>query len=69
MNSRDNSKEKNIEHFYEVPVVSIIITIIMIAMLIGGILYALKFQKTSSAIKYLTSSTSPNFDLTLTPDF
>jgi hypothetical protein len=67
MNSRDNSKEQNVEHF-EVPVLSIVIPILMILMVIGGLIYTLKYRKASTAIKYLTSSTSPGFDLTYTPN-
>lgn len=67
MNSRDNSKEQNVEHF-EVPVLSIVIPILMILMVIGGLVYTLKYRKSSAAIKYLTSSTSPGFDLTYTPN-
>ncbi len=66
MNSRDNSKENNIEHF-EVPVSSIVVTVFMLLLLVGGLVYALKFHKPATAIKYLTSSTSPGFDLTFTP--
>ncbi len=70
MNTRDNSKEENIEHFYETSNITIIITILMVLALIGGLIYYLKFHKPSTAInfKYLNSSTSPGFDLTYTPN-
>jgi hypothetical protein len=67
MNSNNNSKEENIEHF-ETPVLPIVIVVIMVLLVIGGLVYVLKFHKSASNIKYLTSSTSPGFDLTFTPN-
>ncbi len=68
MNSRDNSKEQNVEHFYETSTMTIVITVLMLLVVIAGAIYYLKFHKAAGAIKYLTSSTSPGFDLTYTPN-
>ena len=68
MNSRDDSKEQNVEHFANIQVASIVITILMFLLVVGGLVYYLKYHKPSAAMKYLTSSTSPGFDLTYTPN-
>jgi hypothetical protein len=68
MNSRNNSEEQNVEHFANVSVTNIIIIVLMVLLVTGGLIYYLKFHKPSAAIKYLTSSTSPGFDLTYTPN-
>jgi hypothetical protein len=68
MNSRNNSEEQNVEHLANTPLISIIISVLMVVLVTGGLIYYLKYHKPSAAMKYLTSSTSPGFDLTYTPN-
>ncbi len=67
MNHED--EKKNIEHFEVSPTIKIIFIGIGISLLFI-VVFAVWFLKnrSSTAIKYLTSSTSPGFDLTFTPN-
>jgi hypothetical protein len=67
MNSRKNSEEQNVEHFKVSRSVSIIIVVIAF-IVIMVMCFRFSHKPSNSSIKYLTSSTSPSFDLTFTPN-
>ncbi len=67
MQNRESKSENNIEHFVSNGgIAGIIIFITMLLMFAGYILWP--SITGSSSMKYLTSSTSPGFDLTFTPN-
>jgi hypothetical protein len=61
----DKNNKKNVEHFY-ISAGGIIGIVFAIIVIFVTILYMVNHN--SSSIKYLTSSTSPGFDLTYTPN-
>lgn len=68
MTSRDDSK-KPVEHFgSNVPTIMVIIFAIVLPLLVLVLKIYGDFFISKSSIKYLTSSTSPSFDLTFTPN-
>ncbi len=68
MTSSDNSKKK-VEHFglSRSTIVTIIFAIVLPLILLGIKIYE-DFFSSKSSIKYLTSSISPDFNLTFTPN-
>ena len=67
--NKDEENQTEMEHFMSNGgIAGIIVGVIIGIIIFVVILYIIKFKKTSSAIKYLTSSTSPSFDLTFTPN-
>ncbi len=69
-NKNNNEEKKQTEQFMSGGGIAglVIMSVLIAILLIAGIVYFTKFRKSASAIKYLTSSTSPNFDLTFTPN-
>jgi hypothetical protein len=69
MTNSQREEKNTIENFISGGgIAGIVIGIIMLILLVLGSVYFLKHKQSASAIKYLTSSTSPGFDLTFTPN-
>lgn len=66
--NNNENKDKKIEHFMSGGATAGIIVGFLLILLIIGVVYYTKFRNYSSSIKYLTSSTSPEFNLTYTPN-